>query len=153
MKGYMGLKWWIINPWCASHPWTLKLAWPRMTIVLFLPAATNLGPRLIFLQACVCPREGGLPQCMLEYAPPGADTRLPSICHTPNFEQTPPRGEYPPEQTPSWEQTPPRSRIPPGTDSSIRSTSGRYASYWNAFLFKNIFPTMADYSLVPVPLG
>ena len=55
----------------------------------------------------------------------------------------------PPEQTPRpQEQTPPppRKQTPPGADtttppspreadSSIRSTSGRYASYWNAFLF------------------
>ena len=51
-------------------------------------------------------------------------------------EQTPPR----PDTTP-WEQTlppgaePPREQTPPReADSSIRSTSGRYASYWNAFL-------------------
>ena len=51
---------------------------------------------------------GGLPQCMLGYHPP-------------------PREQTPPEQTPPPpEQTPP----PPG----IRSMSGRYASYWNAFL-------------------
>ena len=56
----------------------------------------------------------------------------------PPWEQTPPQ-----EQTPSWEQTPlgadpPWEQTPPPpqeADSSIRSTSGRYASYWNAFLF------------------
>ena len=42
------------------------------------------------------------------------------------LEQTPPQVRHPPEQTP-----PP----PPAADSSIRSTSGRYPSYWNAFLF------------------
>ena len=38
------------------------------------------------------------------------------------------------EQTPLQEQTPSQSRHPPEADSGIRSTSGRYASYWNAFL-------------------
>ena len=48
---------------------------------------------------------------------------------------------------PSWDQTPPRDQTPPGpdppepdpppgtADSGIRSTIGRYASYWNAFSF------------------
>ena len=34
---------------------------------------------------------------------------------------------------PGW-RTPPDEEPPPEADSSIRSTSGRYASYWNAFL-------------------
>ena len=59
---------------------------------------------------------GVLPQCMLGY----------------------PRDQAPPEQT----HTPPRSRHPPGAGTppssarwEIRSTRGRYASYWNAYLF------------------
>ena len=50
----------------------------------------------------------------------GADTPLP--------EQTPP----PRADTPSWSRHP-----PPEADYGIRSTSGRYASYWNAFLFRS----------------
>ena len=69
---------------------------------------------------------------------------------------TPPRGRHPPEQTPPGADTP-RSRHPPGADippgadtppqgpgrytpreqtppPRIRSTLGRYASYWNVFL-------------------
>ena len=68
---------------------------------------------------------------------------------TPPPEQTPPRSRHPradtpQEQTPPWEQThsppeqtpPPRSRHPPRHRAcwEIRSTSGRYASYWNAIL-------------------
>ena len=83
--------------------------------------------KVIFLQAC----EGGLPQCMLgcnpprEQAsplgpdPPGADTPP---------DQTPHRIR-PPGPDPTGADTPPRDG-----DSSIRSTSGRYASHWNAFL-------------------
>ena len=79
---------------------------------------------------------GGLPQCMLGYQPPGSDTTTPQI--------RPPRTrQIPPDQTlPQTRQTPPDQTPPPRTrqtppqeaDSSIQSTSGRYASYWNAFL-------------------
>ena len=72
------------------------------------------------------------------------------------WEQTPPRAETPGADTPLradtlLEQTTPRNRHPPGADtpqeqtppweadSGIRSMSGRYASYWNAFLFGKIF--------------
>ena len=89
--------------------------------------------------------------------PPGADTsqeqtppeQTPPPQSRPPQEHTPPRADtpqsrQPPEQadTPSGadtpprvDTTPPRSRTPPEADSGIRSTSGRYASYWNAFLF------------------
>ena len=40
----------------------------------------------------------------------------------------PPRSRHPPEQTP------PAADTPPEADSGIRSMSGRYVSYWNAFL-------------------
>ena len=64
--------------------------------------------KVIFSQASVCRQGGGegcLPQCMLGYTPPRTRPHLGA-------------------------DTPPRE-----ADSSIRSTSGRYASYWNAFLF------------------
>ena len=62
-------------------------------------------------------------------------------------EQTPPGAEPPGADTPPREQTPPPGPDPPSVsrhppreaDSSIRSTSGRYASYWNAFLFCHLF--------------
>ena len=71
--------------------------------------------------------------------PPGADPpgpgRPPGTGRPPQNRQTPP-------PTPSEQADPPgTSRHPPPhpreADSSIRSTSGRYASYWNAFLFRN----------------
>ena len=64
-----------------------------------------------------------------------------------NWEQAPPPkiwSRHPPRKlgtgTPpeNWEQAPPPkiwSRPPPKIWSRIRSTLGRYASYWNAFLF------------------
>ena len=71
--------------------------------------------KVMFLQASVILSTGGggvhAGQCMLGY-------------HPPPREQTPLGADTPQEQTP-----------PPEADSGIRSTSGRYASYWNAFLF------------------
>ena len=59
--------------------------------------------------------------------------------HTPR-DQTP-RSRHPLEHAPP-ETRPPQSRhTPPEADSSIRSTSGRYASYWIAFLY--YFPCTA----------
>ena len=81
----------------------------------------------------------------------------------------PPGSRHPPEQTPPWEQTPPEQTppesrpsgtnytpmglsTPPGTrytppreaNSGIRSKSGQYASYWNAFLFV-MFPSLVSF--------
>ena len=113
-----------------------------------LPAATKLGQGNIFTSVCLS--TGGRGVCL-------------SACWDipPPPEQTHP-GAEPPEQTPPWSRHPPQSRHPSGADtppeqtppppgadtpiphgsrlpreadSSIRSTSGRYASYWNAFLF------------------
>ena len=62
------------------------------------------------------------------------------VCHThPRWADTP------------WADTPPpRANIPPdrhplcAVHAGIRSTSGRYASYWNAFLFKIILKLIFD---------
>ena len=127
--------------------------------MVFLPAATKLGQSNIFTGVCLSTGggEGCLPQCMLGYTPwsrsPGADIlpeQTPPRADTPQSRhpQTPPGADtpwsrYPPEQTPPRADPPgadpppeqtPQSRHPPG---SIRSTSGRYASYWNAFLFSS----------------
>ena len=121
--------------------------------------------KAMFLQVCVCPQGGGcLPQCMLgcqtpqtRQTPPQPGRHPPDQADTPHTRQTPPDqadthtprpGRHPPrtKQTPPDQaDTPPRQTPPPGpsrppreADSSIRSTSGRYASYWNAFLFLKI---------------
>ena len=93
--------------------------------------------KVIFLHLSVIHsvHRGGMPQCMLGYPPP---------------EQTPPLGADPPGADPppgadTPLSRPSKSRHPPGSrpptppreaDCSIRSTSGRYASYWNAFLLR-----------------
>ena len=95
----------------------------------FLPAATKLGQGNIFTGVCLS--TGGRGVCL-------------SACWDipPRTRQTPPGAD-----TPTGPGRPPRSRHPPGpgrnppgeADFSIRSTRGRYASYWNAFLFFDYF--------------
>ena len=55
-----------------------------------------------------------------------------------------------------WDTTPSRSGTPPGTRQApprsrayweIRSTSGRYASYWNAILFHRLFHCTACFTI------
>ena len=78
---------------------------------------------------------GGLPQCMLGYHTHTPRTRHPQSRHTPpeQTEQTTPRPGTPLEQT---SPHPRRDQAPPLRSAcwEIRSTSGRYASYWNAIL-------------------
>ena len=108
--------------------------------------------KVIFLQASVCPRGGvsasvhaGMPP-----PPPGADPRTrhttppqtrhttPQTRHTtPPPDQThhPPGPDTPPPHPRTRHTRPPGPGTPPKADSGIRSMSGWYASYWNAFLF------------------
>ena len=134
-----------------------QLATSRKCPPVSLLAATKLGQGNIFTSVCLS-TGGGLPQCMLGCHPPGPGTPPP----LPGSRHPPPRPGTPPDQAhPPWEQTPldqtsprPRSRPPrpdkrpspgadppppPKADCSIRLTSGRYASYWNAFLFNLLF--------------
>ena len=66
---------------------------------------------------------GGLPQCMLGYHPPDQVKPLWDQAHHSPEPDTPPDQAH----TPRTRHTP-----PPG----IRSMSGWYASYWNAFLLR-----------------
>ena len=68
--------------------------------------------------------------------PPRADTS-PGSRHPPQEQmQTPLCSRHPPGSRPPWKQTfSQEADTPPEADSSIRSTSGRYTTYWNAFLF------------------
>ena len=115
----------------AITPVKVKQASPTYS----LPAATKLWPRLCFY-SCLwfCP-QGGVclsacwdtthpwEQTPPRADPPGADT---------------PRSRHPPGADTPWEQTPPRK-----ADSSIRPMSGRYASYWNAFLYSLTVVTLS----------
>ena len=84
-----------------------------------LPAATKLGQGNVFTGACHSVHGGGAASVHAGIPPP-----------PPPREQTPPRADPPPGADTPPEQTPPRE-----ADASIRSMSGRYASYWNAFSF------------------
>ena len=114
----------------------------------------------MFLQVCVILFTGGVPDQVLpprtryppgtRYSPPPPQTR-----YTPSGPGTPPRTRYTPpgpDTPPHGPGTPPQDQAPPhgpGTPPGpgnppigpgtpppreIRSTCGRYASYWNAFL-------------------
>ena len=115
------------------------------------------------------PVHAGIPP--LEQTPPGADP--PGSRHPPRPGRHPPTradttppgpgrhppgpGRHPPDQadTPWTRQTPPRTRPPSPreADCSIRLTSGRYASYWNAFLFEDKDTTWRPHKFEPPPPG
>ena len=111
---------------------------------VLLPVATKLGQGNIFTSMCqeFCPQGGRVsasvhagipPRSRHQYHPRGADT---------------PQSRHPPEQTPPRADTPPEADTPREADCSRRSTSGRYASYWNAFLFCYIF--MVNSATTPI---
>ena len=94
--------------------------------------------KVIFLHLSVILFTGGVstrenPPCQKEpprtsQTPPGADTTPPAQTDLPTpGSRHPPRSRHHPPPGPG--------RPPPEADFSLRSTSGRYASYWNAFLF------------------
>ena len=75
---------------------------------------------------------------------PSPRSRPPGSRHTPQEQTHPPRSRHPLSRHPPWEQTPPgadpdlpqEQTLPPCIAYwQIRSTRGRYASYWYAILF------------------
>ena len=92
----------------------------------------KLGQGNVFTGVCDSVHRGGVSG--KEWRPPSRETPRGT---DPPWEQTPP-GTRPPQP----EQTPPGTDPPPEADSSIRSTSGRYASYWNAFLYYKHWPVV-----------
>ena len=100
--------------------------------------------KAMFLQASVILLTGGVPD----------QVHLPQDqVHPLPWDQVPPQTRYTPRPgtTPLGPGTPPQTRSPPGPGTppgdqahphgtrEIRSMRGRYASYWNAFLFIAIF--------------
>ena len=67
---------------------------------------------------------------------PMAGVPPPGQVHPPLGRYTPPRQAHPLAGTPPGQVHPPGRYPPPGSSAcwEIRATSGRYASYWNAFL-------------------
>ena len=106
---------------------------------LLLPAETKFWPRLYFY-TCLsfCSQGGRGGEYLTRYTPPDQ-------VHPPG-PGTPPGTRYTPRDQihPPGPGTPPRDQVPPhppppAANSGIRSTIGRYASYWNAFLFSKVF--------------
>ena len=118
--------------------------------VQFLPPANEVWGKVIFSVACVKNSVHGGGVCFsacwditprTRHHPPGPGT--PGTRHP--MEQTPPPHSpgtrYPPGQGTPWGKHPhpyPREQTPPLHSAcwDIQSTSGRYASYWNAFLLR-----------------
>ena len=105
---------------------------------IFLPPANEVCEGYVFTRVCVHTGGGstwaGTPRT--RYTPPGQ-------VHHPPDQVNPPGQVHPPGPgthtagpgTPSGRYTP-RAGTPSGSSAcwEIRATSGRYASYWNAFL-------------------
>ena len=103
---------------------------------VFLPAATKLGQGNVFTGVCDSVHRGGEGVCLSACWDATPREQTPQE-QTPLPISPPPTGSrHLPWSRPPWEEIPPRSRHPPPpeADASIRSMSGRYASYWNAFL-------------------
>ena len=157
MAGFPDVAWWSMcyleaeALWALMHINEIEYCQTRQSL---LPATTKLGQGNIFTSGVsrILSTGGGgcLPQCMLGYTPlPGSRHPPPGSRHPP--EQTPPQ-----EHTPPQEQTPPEQTPPQEADCSIRSTSGRYASYWNALLFtvrkENYTNSLNEFMLlIPLP--
>ena len=107
--------------------------------------------KVMFLQASVILSTGGKGVCLSacwDARPPPQEQTLtpPDQAHPPRDQEPPPPDQahhhhQPPRPgTPPLDQAhPPHQAPPPEADASIRSMSGRYASYWNAFLCWFIF--------------
>ena len=109
--------------------------------IFFLPAATKLGQGNKFTGVCLSTRGGG--RGVPGLVPGGYLVRTRRCTwQTSPLDQVPPRPGTPPgtRYTPPGPGTPPEQVHPPGTRYTplrIRTTSGRYASYWSAFFLLN----------------
>ena len=88
----------------------------------------SCGQGYVFTRVCDSVNTGG-----------GVSASVHAGIPPPPPEQTPPVQTHPRSRPPPPEQTHPRSRhtLLPEAHTGIRSMSGRYASYWNAFF--NLF--------------
>ena len=139
---------------CRSQLWSRKIVgihqWVTTWVFSFVRSCFYYRPqrswaKVMFLQASVILSTGGRGVSGRENPPsretPPAERAPPLARRTPRARRTPlPGKENPPpgqgEPPSRARRTPPAGR-PPGqgdTPPSIRSMSGRYASYWNAFL-------------------
>ena len=114
---------------------------------LIITGRNEVVAKVMFLLVSVILSTGGVSRRETPWqGPPGKETPLagrPPSKETPLPGGPPGQGDPPARRTPLARRTPPprqgdppsgRETPPPG----IRSMSGRYASYWNAFLFRLI---------------
>ena len=101
------------------------------TILTYIYRPQRSWAKVMFLQASVILSTGGVSgrENPPGREPPGRET--PPAGRPPQAGRTPPGRENPLAGRPPWKGDPPWHGDPPG----IWSMSGRYASYWNAFLF------------------
>ena len=124
----------------SQHCFTLpNIKYNLCCIILsqLLPPAKEVWGKVIFYTCLSFCLQGGvcLSACWdttppwSRHHPPGADT--PQSRH--------PCSRHPPGADPPWDQTILPEQTPPGNRPpacwEIRSTRGRYASYWNAILY------------------
>ena len=97
---------------------------------VFLPPATKLGQGYVLTHVCDSVHRGGS-------ATPPPDRHLPG--QVPPLGMHLPSGRHPPGQTPLGRHHPSPGQTPHpcAVHAGIWSTSGRYASYWNAILLIN----------------
>ena len=93
-------------------------------IVIFTAHKQSLW-RLCFTGVCLSTGEGVCPIAYWDTHPPGPEADTPWARPPPRTRGRHPRARHPPGRTP-----------PCAVHAGIRSTSGRYASHWTAFLFQ-----------------
>ena len=100
--------------------------------------------KVMFSQVSVCPQGGVCPIACWDAHP---QDKTPPDQTPPRADPPPGSRQTPPEQAlPKCRHPPPEHTPPPRVDTTprsacweIRETSGRYASYWNAYLFGKTF--------------
>ena len=134
----------------SDRIWKGCLQWEKMLIDIITARKRSCG-KVMFLQVSVILLTGGgvggwVSQDALQ-APPPPQMENPPMENPPGW-RTPLDGEPPPDGEPP-DGEPPRMENPPGWRTPPRSMCGRYASYWNAFLFNrmNIIPDEAYFNI------
>ena len=112
---------------------------PQNCSGIFITGRNEVVAKVIFLHLFVILFTGGEGVCLsgcwdTTTPPPRTRQTPPDQADTPTPDQTPPPLRIRPPLLGPGRHPPGPGRPPREADSSIRSTSGRYASYWNAFL-------------------
>ena len=124
---------WLDSPWSLLLAFCLKLSGDggdlHMVFCYYRPQR-SCGQGNVFTRVCDSVHRGGL---QAGRTPPPDQADPPGPGRPPWTRENPPAPGRPP--THQGEPPPRPGRPPKEADSRIRSMSGWYASYWNAFLF------------------